>query len=84
MIGFLHPVAANAFPHLVAGFHQGLKETGYIEGQNLTIEYRYADGQFERLPALAADLVRRRVAVIAVFGGELPVFVVKARQPQRY
>jgi putative ABC transport system substrate-binding protein len=65
VIGFLTAQAANDF---TVSFLQGLKETGYVEGQNVAVEYRFAENQFDRLPALAADLVRRRVAVIAALG----------------
>src|SRR4051812_3388586 len=69
VIGFL----SNGFPaadaYLVSAFRQGLKETGYAEGQNVAIEYRWAEGQYERLPALTADLVGRRVSLIAAMGG---------------
>src|SRR5262245_36517844 len=65
-IGFLDN--ASILPQYVAGFNQGLKETGYIEGQNVVIERRSAEGQYDRLPALAADLVRREVAVIIATG----------------
>jgi putative ABC transport system substrate-binding protein len=68
VIGFLNSRAAADDPYLLAAFRQGLKEVGYVEGQNVAIEYRFAEGQDDRLPALAADLVRRHVAVIAANG----------------
>jgi putative ABC transport system substrate-binding protein len=68
VIGFLNSRAAGDDPHLLAAFRQGLQEVGYVEGQNVAIEYRFAEGQGNRLPALAADLVRRHVAVIAANG----------------
>jgi ABC-type uncharacterized transport system substrate-binding protein len=64
VIGFLS-TRTHIDPHLLAGFNQGLKEAGYHEGQNVAIEYRFAENQYGRLPALADDLVRRQVAVIA-------------------
>src|SRR5271163_880869 len=71
VIGFLSPQSAEDYYKIIAvPFLQGLKETGYVEGQNVAAEYRYADNQFDRLPALAADLVRRRVAVIVAAGAE--------------
>jgi putative ABC transport system substrate-binding protein len=69
VIGFLSPRPPGVDTHLLAAFHQGLKEFGYIEGQNVAIEYRWADFQLDRLPTMAADLVRRRVTVIAATGG---------------
>ena len=68
VIGFLNSRAANDDPHLLAAFRQGLRAVGYVEGQNVAIEYRFAEGQDNRLPELAADLVRRHVAVIAANG----------------
>ena len=65
VIGFLNSGSPGPYRHLVAGFQQGLKETGYVEGQNVMIEYRWAEGQHNRLPGMAADLVRRQVNVIA-------------------
>jgi putative ABC transport system substrate-binding protein len=68
VVGLLYSVSAAEWAVPVAGFHRGLNETGYAEGQNVAIEYRWADNQFERLPTLAADLVSRKVAVILVGG----------------
>jgi putative ABC transport system substrate-binding protein len=68
VIGFLSSRSAAAAEYILGSFRQGLKEAGYVEGQNVAIEFRYAEGQYERLPALAADLVRLRVAVIVAGG----------------
>jgi putative ABC transport system substrate-binding protein len=74
VIGFLHPSSPDA--SRLRAFRQGLKEAGFIEGENVAIEYRWADGQIERLPALARELVQRRVAVIAA--GGVSAFAAKA------
>ena len=68
MIGWLGSRSRQSEEYRVGFFRQGLKQVGYIEGQNLAIEYRLAEGQYDRLPALAADLVRRQVSVIALTG----------------
>jgi len=72
MVGFLGSTPAGPYAAIVAAVRQGLKETGFVEGQNLAIEYRWADNQLDRLPALAADLVRRKVAVIVTSGSVPP------------
>ena len=61
VIGFLAPGSLDAYPLYLAAFRKGLNELGFVEGQNVAIEYRWAEGQYDRLPGLAADLVRRRV-----------------------
>jgi ABC-type uncharacterized transport system substrate-binding protein len=69
VIGFLHPASPESYADQLRAFRQGLKEAGFVEGENVAIEYRWAEGQNDRLPALADELVRRRVAVIAAAGG---------------
>jgi putative ABC transport system substrate-binding protein len=74
VIGFLNPTTPEALAEPMRGLRQGLKDAGYVEGENLTIEYRWADNQADRLPAMAADLVRRRVSlIVATGGGQAPL-----------
>jgi len=80
MIAFhlLHSQSPDAFREPLRGFREGLKDAGYVEGKNIAIEYRFADNQLDRLSELAADLVRRRVAVIVTGGGPAPAFAAKS------
>jgi putative tryptophan/tyrosine transport system substrate-binding protein len=77
VVGFLNSLGDNDRPNLRVAFHRGLGEAGFAPGSNVAIEYRYADNQIHRLPALAADLVNRRVAVIAATGGGASVQAAK-------
>ena len=78
VIGYLHSGSAGPYAHLVAAFHEGLKETGTAEGKNVAIEYRWAEGYYDRLSALAADLVSRHVALIVAQGGDPSVSAAKS------
>src|SRR5262245_25077288 len=80
-IGFLGPASAAGFASYVDGFCQGLAATGFVEGRNVAVEYHWADNQLDRLPALAADLVARRVAVIATAGATAAALAAKAATP---
>jgi putative tryptophan/tyrosine transport system substrate-binding protein len=78
VIGFLSTRSQQEAAHLVRAFHRGLSENGFVDGQNLTVDFRWADGRYDRLPALAAELVRRLVKVIAATGGEPAPLAAKA------
>jgi putative ABC transport system substrate-binding protein len=76
-VGFLHPSSPEAFTHIVEGFRKGLADTGFIESQNVTVEYRWARGQYDRLPALATELVQLQAKVILAGGGEVGALAAK-------
>ena len=78
VIGFLNSQSPDGYTERLRGFRQGLKEAGFIEGENIAIEYRWAENQLDRLPALATDLVRRRVAVVVALGSPSLAMVAKA------
>ena len=78
VIGFLSGASPDSFAHLVAAFHEGLRATGFVEGDNVSVEYRWAEGDYDRLPSLAADLVDRAVDVIVASGGDRPTLAAKA------
>jgi putative ABC transport system substrate-binding protein len=78
VIGFLHSQTSDLYVDELAGFRRGLKESGYVEGQNLAVEYRWGNNQDDQLPVLAADLVRRQVAAIVTAGGSLTAITAKA------
>src|SRR5215471_6291660 len=80
VIGYLHSASSAPYAHLVGAFRQSLREAGYVEGENVAIEYRWAEGRYDRLPALAAELVGRHVALIVAQGGDWR----PSRRRQRY
>jgi putative tryptophan/tyrosine transport system substrate-binding protein len=77
VVGLLDPTSPATYAHRLRGFRKGLNDAGYVEGENVLIQYNCAENQIERLPALATDLVRRRVAVIATSGGSAPALAAK-------
>ena len=83
VIGFLHTQSPDVVIESLRGFRRGLKEAGFVEGETVTIEYRWAENQNDRLPALAAELVRHRVAVIAATGGIPSSLAAKAASARR-
>src|SRR6266480_3611664 len=78
VVGFLHSASPGPFARAVDAFRQGLNQTGYVEGRNVAVEYRWAEGQYGRLPGLAADLVRLQVSVIVAIATNGPARAAKA------
>ena len=77
VVGYLSGASATKFEHFTAAFRQGLSDTGYVEGRNVIIQYRWADEHYERLPAMADELVRQQVAVLVASGGDQSAFAAK-------
>ena len=81
LVGFMNILSPEIAPQFVPAFRQGLKEQGFVESQNITVEYRWAYGHYDQLPVFAADFVRRQVAVLAATGGQpSPQFAMAATQ----
>jgi putative tryptophan/tyrosine transport system substrate-binding protein len=78
VIGFLNSASLEAVADRVRGFRQGLKDTGYLEGESVAVEYRWSNGRVDQMPALASELVQRKVAVIAATGGAAAALAAKA------
>ena len=78
VIGFLNSGSADAYPDRITAFHEGLRQLGYIEGENVLVDYRWALGEYDRLPAFAAQLVERRVSVLIATGGEPAALAAKS------
>ena len=78
VVGYLHSASPEPYAPMMAAFRQGLAETGHVEGQNVAIEYRWAEGQYDRLPTLAGELVRRQVAVLVAGGGDVSATAAKS------
>jgi putative tryptophan/tyrosine transport system substrate-binding protein len=83
VVGFLHPSSPEPFGHIVNGFRRGLNDSGFVEGQNVAIEFRWARGEYDRLRALAAELVQRGARVILAGGGEIGHWP-RRPQPRRF
>ena len=82
VVGFLSSASPGGFAHLVKGFREGLNDAGFVEGQTVSIEFRWAEGQYDKLPALCADLLRQGVSVIVASGGNAPALAAKGGSNQ--
>src|SRR5215470_14717967 len=78
VVGFVGSESLDSYAERLRAFHQGLRETGFVEGRNVAVEYRWAEGEYGRFPALLADLVARKVAVIVAVAGTPPALAAKA------